>query len=167
MWLGKKWTHGIERLPQGKDVDSVAICTQRHCRFSRPPQTPPFHPKTCAAPQISLTRRQCTQCVQKESVANCIRYRYSSLCKPRQLRPAVCIYLGRSGCVFQHGRIHLWMHLPELPVCHRVTHFSRSLVYRYSSQCVTRRPRPAVLYSPGSIGMHLTRWPHPLIEASV
>ena len=50
----KKWTHGIERQPQGKDVDSVAICAQlRLCRFlQRPPQPPTIHPKVlCSSPE--------------------------------------------------------------------------------------------------------------------
>ena len=49
---GKTWTHGIERLPQGKDVDSVAICAQQALSLlPRPPQTPAIHPISCAAPQ--------------------------------------------------------------------------------------------------------------------
>ena len=51
----QKWTHGIERQPQGKDVESVAICAKKRLRrffLQRPPQTPAIHhPITCAAPQ--------------------------------------------------------------------------------------------------------------------
>ena len=42
--MGKKWTHGIERLPQGKDVDSVAICAQRLCRLFTTTSNPDLPP---------------------------------------------------------------------------------------------------------------------------
>ena len=68
--VGKKWTHGIERLPPGKDADSVAICAQKTLSFSRPPQTPTFHPKRCAAPQRIIDSLIMMQCSQKERRGN-------------------------------------------------------------------------------------------------
>ena len=56
--MGKKWTHGIERLPQGKDVDSVAICAQRLCRLFTTTSNPDHPPQNLgSSPEIidSLT----------------------------------------------------------------------------------------------------------------
>ena len=51
--MGKKLTHGIERLPQGKDVDSVAICAQRLCRLFTTTSNPDRPPQNlCSSPEI-------------------------------------------------------------------------------------------------------------------
>ena len=43
--MGTIWTHGIERLPPGKDVDSVAICAQRLLRLLTATANPDHPPQ--------------------------------------------------------------------------------------------------------------------------
>ena len=94
----KKWKHGIERLPQGKDVDSVAICAQRLCRVFTTTSNPDLPPQNfCSSPENIDSPAVHADTFRIGTWQATLVYRYSSRCDAAPTASAVFYLPGSIG----------------------------------------------------------------------
>ena len=113
----------------------------------------PSTPKDVQLPRESLTRWQCTRCIQGRDVANYtgVQLLFAMRCRP--LRPAVLYLPGSIVSRFIMMTAFVFRCICLICRFAIATPTSPGHCIRYSSQCVTRRLRLAVWYSPGLVGM--------------